>query len=245
MDCNFLLTDPKISKSAITQWFLESSHREVFVFWCFKNARCVEFCLSEIFQCKAIAASYKAWTLRYSLRGTQTLTTSINSTQISFEKLLRHPPLISKNHRTLKDAVRHQKTPTGTSKCHSMSTWAATHPWTTFLCALERLVVSVGVCCCPELSRDTWRRCLRAYGWGVCMLVGFGCVEVCIDVLRPCMVQQMLYIWKSSLGKIPHTCQFWNIKITKPPYISSLKTIGFMYFLNFWVRQKKITIHSH
>ena len=33
------------------------------------------------------------------------------------------------------------------------------------------------------------------------MLVGFGCVEVCVGVLRPCMVQQMLHIRKSSLGK--------------------------------------------
>ena len=32
VDCIFLLTDPKISKSAITQWFLVSSFREVLVF---------------------------------------------------------------------------------------------------------------------------------------------------------------------------------------------------------------------
>ena len=36
VDCNFLLTDPKLSKSAITQWFLESLNREVLVFWYFK-----------------------------------------------------------------------------------------------------------------------------------------------------------------------------------------------------------------
>ena len=53
VDCNFLLTDPKISKSVKTQWFLGSLYREVLVFWCLKNARCVEFCLSEIFQYKA------------------------------------------------------------------------------------------------------------------------------------------------------------------------------------------------
>ena len=50
VDYKFLLTDPKISKSVITQWFLESLYREVLVFWCFKSVRCVEFCLSEIFQ---------------------------------------------------------------------------------------------------------------------------------------------------------------------------------------------------
>ena len=53
VDCNFLLTDPKIPKSVKTQWFLGSLYREVLVFWCLKNARCVEFCLSEIFQYKA------------------------------------------------------------------------------------------------------------------------------------------------------------------------------------------------
>ena len=50
VDCKFLLTDPRLPKSVITQWFLESLYREVLVFWHFKNARCVEFCLSEIFQ---------------------------------------------------------------------------------------------------------------------------------------------------------------------------------------------------
>ena len=53
VDCKFLLTDPKFSKSVITRWFLESLYREVLVFCCFKNARCVEFCLSKIFQYKA------------------------------------------------------------------------------------------------------------------------------------------------------------------------------------------------
>ena len=53
VDCKFLLTDPEFSRSVITRWFLESLYREVLVFCCFKNARCVEFCLSKIFQYKA------------------------------------------------------------------------------------------------------------------------------------------------------------------------------------------------
>ena len=60
------------------------------------------------------AAPNKAWTLRCSLGRTQTLNKSINSTQIPFQKLLRHPPHISRHHRTLKDAARHQKTPINT-----------------------------------------------------------------------------------------------------------------------------------
>ena len=45
VDCNFFLTDPKNSKSAKIQWFSESLHREVLVFWCFKTVRCVKICL--------------------------------------------------------------------------------------------------------------------------------------------------------------------------------------------------------
>ena len=52
-----------------------------------------------------------------SLEGTQTLNTPINSTQIPFEKLLRHPPYISRHHRTLNDAVRHQQTPANVIQC--------------------------------------------------------------------------------------------------------------------------------
>ena len=152
VDCKSRLTDPKISKSVITQWILESLYREVLVFWCFKGVRCVEFCLLKHFQYEAFVAPYKAWTLRCSLGGTQTLNTSITSTQIPFQKLARHPPHISRHHRTLKDAVRHQKTPTDSSKRHSMSTGAATHPWTAFWSAWDRLLVSFGVCWCLLLS---------------------------------------------------------------------------------------------
>ena len=45
-------------------------------------------------------------------------------------------------------------------------------------------------------------------------------------------VANALY-WKSSERQNSHTWQFWNIKIPKPPYISSLKIIGFLHFLNF------------
>ena len=39
--------------------------------------------------------------------------------------------------------------------------------------------------------------------------------------------------WKSWKGKIPHTWHFLNIRIPKPPYISSLKIIRLLNFLNF------------
>ena len=43
--------------------------------------------------------------------------------------------------------------------------------------------------------------------------------------------EQMLYIWKSPKGKIPHIWHFWNIKIPTPPFISSLKIGGLMQFV--------------
>ena len=57
---NLYLTGPEISKSAITQWFLGSLYRAVLVFWCFKSVKCVEFCLSKLFQYRAFASPYKA-----------------------------------------------------------------------------------------------------------------------------------------------------------------------------------------
>ena len=163
VDCNFSLTDPKFLKSAITQWFLESLYREVLVFWCFKSVRCVEFCLLELFQYRAFPAPYKARTLRYTLRRNETVHTSINRILIRFEKLLRHPLYISRQH----------KTPTDTSIRHSMSTRTATHPWTAFLGVWGSLLLSFGVCwsllvsavvlICP--AWDIWRRCLKAYRW--------------------------------------------------------------------------------
>ena len=143
VDCNFFLTDLKILKSAITQWFLETFYREVLVFWCFKSVRCVEFCFSELFQYRAFSAPYKARTLRYTLRRNETVHTSINSTQIRFEKLLRHPLHISRQHKTLTD----------TSKRHSMSTRSLNG---LFGCLGKSvgvvwcLLESDGVCCCPN-----------------------------------------------------------------------------------------------
>ena len=92
------------------------------------------------------AAPNKPWTLRCSFGGAQTLNKSISNTQRPFQKLLRHLPHTSRHHRTLKDAVRHQKTQTDTSKYRSMSTGAATLPWTAFWGAWDRLLVSSGVC---------------------------------------------------------------------------------------------------
>ena len=67
VNCNLFLTKPKNSKSAKTRWFSESLYREVLVFWCLKTVRCVEICLSELFQYRAFATQYRAWPLIYNL----------------------------------------------------------------------------------------------------------------------------------------------------------------------------------
>ena len=68
----------------------------------------------------------------------------------------------------------------------------------------------------------------------------FGSLWGSIWVFRPCMMQQMLYIGKSPKGKIPHTWHFWNIKIPKPPYVSSLKIIGLLHLFIFLGSSKEI-----
>ena len=47
---NLFLTDPNISKSGITQWFLGTLCRVVLVFWCFKSVKWVEIWLSKLVQ---------------------------------------------------------------------------------------------------------------------------------------------------------------------------------------------------
>ena len=101
--------DPKISKSAITQWFLESSFREVLVFWCFKIVRYVKFCVLELFHRRAFAAPFTASTLLYTLRRIQIPQTYIHFTQVLSDTSFRYLG-------TLQDNNRHQQTPTDTKQ---------------------------------------------------------------------------------------------------------------------------------
>ena len=176
VNCNFFLTDPKIKKSAKTQWFLESLYREVLVFWCFKTVRCVEICLSELFQYRAFATPYRAWPLLYNLIRIQTLNKSKNSTQIPFEEFFRHPFNICWQHKTVRDVIRHHQTSANAIWCQHKPPQILEQPFWVSGNVCWCSLVSVGVCCCPEVSRDTWKRCLRAFGWSVCIFVGFECV---------------------------------------------------------------------
>ena len=109
--------------------------------------------------------------------------------------------------------------------------------WMAFAGACWCLLVPDGVFL---VSYGVWR--WEEGVWGVtqriyeCCLwtwLRFGSLRGSIWVFRPCMMQQMLYIGKSPKGKIPHTWHFWNIKIPKPPYVSSLKIIGLLHLFKF------------
>ena len=61
---------------------------------------------------------------------------------------------------------------------------------------LHCLATLVVVCCCHEVSPDTWRRCLRALGWSVCMFWG---LNASIRVFRSVKAENAnALFWKSS-----------------------------------------------
>ena len=134
--------------------------------------RCMEICLSELFQYRAFATPYRAWPLLYNLIRIQTLNKSINSTQIPFEEFFRHPFNICWQHKTVRDVIRHHQTSANAIWCQHKPPQILEQPFWVSGNVCWCSLVSVGVCCCPEVSRDTWKRCLRAFGWSVCIFVG-------------------------------------------------------------------------
>ena len=105
------MSDPKISKSVITQWFLESLYREVLVFWCSKSVRCVEFCLLRNFQYGAFVETrpeHSKTPLHSSKPYKHTYTSPIWSQS--------PPPLILRQFWTTTDTNRNQQTPNDTNR---------------------------------------------------------------------------------------------------------------------------------
>ena len=84
---------------------------------------------------------------------------------------------------------------------------------------------------------QTIQRVSECYLW---TCVTFGFLWGWIWVFRPCSVQQMLNIGISPKGKIAFTWRFWDIKIPKPPYLRSQKTIGFLHFFKIFGSVRKI-----
>ena len=146
------------------------------------------------------------------------------------------PPGISGLIRTTTDTIRLQQTPNDTNRL-PQTPKKADQGCAVFRVDMEwRLLVSVGVWWCLLVSYVVWR-CEEGV-WGVFQSVSECCFKHNMDVctvslrLRVYLSVMALYgaanahIGKAPKGKIPRTWHFWNIKIPKPPYISSLKIIG-------------------
>ena len=160
VDCNSLLTDPKLSKSVITQWFLESLYREVLVFWCFKSVRCVELCLLMYFQYWAFVASDKAWALQNTLTHIQTPKPYIHFTLMftfTSSRYLRTIQDKNRHQQKLIDTNRHQQTVPGNPKCCSRMRGASCWHQMAFAGVCWCLLVSDGVFQCPMVSGDLRR----------------------------------------------------------------------------------------
>ena len=169
----------------------------------------LSFSFTSSLQIKRIKS--KSWILSINtLRCSNTLHTSINSTQIPSEKLLRHPPHISSQHKKLTDTIR---TPKDITKLHLSGHTSSNSLFGcqgTSVGVAWCLLISVVVLNCPEITGvGFWEHNNGVY---VCLL----CLDAskeCIWVFRPCMVKQMLYVGKALKGKIPYTWHFRNIKI--------------------------------
>ena len=131
------------------------------------------------------------------------------------------------------DAKRHQQMVPGTPKgCSRMRGGACWH-WMAFAGVWWCLTAAFSVLWCLEMWEGLSGVSQRVSELLLWTCLRFGFLPGSIWVFRPCLVQQLLYIGKSSKGKIPCTWHFWNIKIPKPPYISSLKIIGLLHFFKF------------
>ena len=104
-------------------------------------------------------------------RSPQKLDWNIRDTQLRYplRNFLRHPFNICRQHKTVKDVIGHHQTPANAIWCQPKPPHILEQPFWVSGNVCWCCLVSVGVCCCPELSQDTWRRCLRAFGWSVCM----------------------------------------------------------------------------
>ena len=151
---NLFLTGPKISKSAITQWFLGSLYREVLVFWCFKSVRLVEFCLLEHFHYRAMAAPYKAWTEH--LYTPWVTSKPYKHFFLGHKHMHRYLPTDTSSRylETIQDNNGHQQTPNDANR-RSQAPKTAVQGHVAAVVDIEwHLLVSVGV----------WRHLLVSYG---------------------------------------------------------------------------------
>ena len=153
---------------------------------------------------------------------------------------------------TIQDNNRHQQKPTDTKRRSQAPQKVGQGCVAAHVDIEWHLLVPVGVFWCLTASFSVlWflemrGGCLRSFSKDIWVLF-MDVVKVWVP-LREYLSVQALYDaaialhWKISERQ--NSTHSWNIKIRKPPYVSSLKIIGLLNFLNFWVHQKKITIYS-
>ena len=175
VNCNFFLTDPKISRSAITQWFLESLYREVLVFWCFKIVRCVNFAFWSFSDKEHLlhhSRPYHSYTFLDAFKPNKHTYTSLKCSQTP-------PSGFSGHFRTTTDTNRHQTTPTDTKQhqqtlpdtqkgCSRMCGCLCWHQMS-FAGVCWCLMTSFTVLCCLQMLKG----CLRNFSRGIWVLSGF------------------------------------------------------------------------
>ena len=136
----------------------------------------------------------------------------------------RHPQGIPREHNMPTDANRHCQTPKITDRCClSMSGGVC---W--------RLLPSVGMLCSLELSggclggvrgcSDFW----VVFSW---KLEALGCILGVSGFSAPAVWSQNTNLAKPWKVWRFVTWPYWDIKISKPPYVTFLKMVGFNQFM--------------
>ena len=125
-------------KKYINPMFFRELIREILLFYCCKTVQCVEFCLTKIFKCRALAVPHKASALPYILRRIQTPPTYIHFTHMLSDTSSRYLG-------TIQDNNRHQQTPNNTNR-RSQAHKRAVQGCVAFYVYIKgRLLVSDGV----------------------------------------------------------------------------------------------------
>ena len=189
----------------------------------------------EAFPIKSICFTIQGLTCINTLRCTKTLHMSINSTQVPSEKLLRHHPTSPDNMRhsqTPSDTKRHLKTPfdvnvNGHTSSNSLFGCLGVSVGVTWC-----LLLSVVVLNCPEITGGGFWE--YSNGVNVHMFMRFGCDSRGVyEFFGLVWWSKRSILEKLRKAKFYTLEHFWNIKIPRPPYKSSLKIIGLLHFLKF------------
>ena len=163
VNCNFSLTDLKDTKYSITQWFLESLHREVLIFWCLKRVRWKKILPFRVvlkwWVGLVLTWSRPYWAHIYTLIHPQSAPTSQNITQI-------HP-------NTTPDTLRQHQTPADTKRHRQTSSKIHDNPQTILKHSSDTPQKLWRTLWCPKNCRIVWE---MSNGCQKCGGVVWGCI---------------------------------------------------------------------